>query len=504
MFGQEKNYVSVFINDAMVKMAHVRVHGNESRLMDVARLDLRSIEEAQRPKLIHDAIAGFQVKNPYAVCAVPSNIAITKNIEIPSLDPQEIKSIIDLQAGRHTPYSREEILIGYVNIGTFQRNYTKILLIIINRTVLKKQLDLLSESGMRVDRVSFIPEGMARFYARALKSKDGDAPVAVIDIGQGGTDFIVVFNRTVSMCRNIPVGLMNLIKEGPAAQEQLIAELVKSQEAYQNEDINALPETYLLTSDDAKIKDLLLPLQEKLKAPVKIVPYLDHVKASQPVMLKMVSEYNGDSFLDILGMLYAAEDMKVDLTPEEVRTQRAIEEKGREIVKSGTLAIILLALICGLFFSKIYFKSLFLNSLEKEYTQKRKMVVRLDRTAQKTRIIKDYINSRMVSLDIINEIYRLIPNEIYLQSILIDENGSVELIGTSESMSRVFNFVSALEESELFKSVKTKSTTAKKDRGKDVAAFELSFTLTSVKETEAAVSDEEKLEEKISTEEKKE
>ena len=44
-------------------------------------------------------------------------------------------------------------------------------------------------------------------------------------------------------------------------------------------------------------------------------------------------------------------------------------------------------------------------------------------------------------------------------------------------MSRVFNFVTALEEAELFKNVKTRSTTAKKDRGKDVAAFEITLKL---------------------------
>ncbi len=52
-------------------------------------------------------------------------------------------------------------------------------------------------------------------------------------------------------------------------------------------------------------------------------------------------------------------------------------------------------------------------------------------------------------------------------------------------MSRVFTLVGALEESQLFKSVKTNSTTAKKERGKDVAAFELVFKLESAKDEAA-------------------
>jgi len=83
----------------------------------------------------------------------------------------------------------------------------------------------------------------------------------------------------------------------------------------------------------------------------------------------------------------------------------------------------------------------------------------------------------MVGLEVVTTLYKLIPDEIYLESISLDENGNVEIIGVSETMSRVFNFVTALQESDLFKNVKTRSTSAKKERGKDVAAFNISFQL---------------------------
>ena len=87
------------------------------------------------------------------------------------------------------------------------------------------------------------------------------------------------------------------------------------------------------------------------------------------------------------------------------------------------------------------------------------------------------------------------PDEIYLQSILLGEEGRINIQGISESMSRVFNFVTALEESEYFKSVKTTSTTAKKDRGKDVAAFEIVFRLESTDDEEDEEMGEEMVEE---------
>jgi hypothetical protein len=49
-------------------------------------------------------------------------------------------------------------------------------------------------------------------------------------------------------------------------------------------------------------------------------------------------------------------------------------------------------------------------------------------------------------------------------------------------MSQVFSYVKSLDDSNMFKDAQTKSTSTKKDNGKDVAAFEIQFKLSSAKE----------------------
>lgn len=480
--NKDKEYIAVSLGEDVFKLAHLKVTAHTCSLIDVVKKDIRQVTEEDLPGTILSACAGMNVKKLRALFIVPPHIVTTKNIEIPSLDPAEIKSIIDLQAGRHTPYAREEILVGYVTIGIFQRNYTKVLLVIVNREVIKKHLTVLQAAGLKIEKVLFAPEGMAGFYAQALNVKEEDTPVGLIDVAYSHTNFIVEFNRTVATYRHIGSGMTHLIKEGAAAQEKILSEIIKSVEAYQNEDIHKMPETYYLTSDDAKIKELQPILQEKLKANVKIMPYLDHIQASQPTLLKIVSEFNDDSFLDTIAATATVDLVQVDLTPDEIKVQKSIEEKGRQVVTAGLFTIVFLVLICGIFLSKVYFRSLYLNKLKEEYTEKRKNVLALERLDKKTRIIKDYLNSRMVSLEVLRELYTLIPDEIYVQNVIMDQNGTIDLQGISESTSRIFEFNKALEDSKLFKGVKTKSTTAKKDRGKDVSAFELAFKLESAKD----------------------
>ncbi len=479
MFNKEKSYLGVSLSEDALKIVHLRVSSSEQKMLNVYRKNIQEVSEEELPKIIQIALSELNAKKTNPICVLPSNVITTNNIEIPSLDPAEIKSIIDLQAGRHTPYSREEILIGYITIGEFQRNYTQVLLIIVNRNVIKKQIDIFNKAGLKIQKVLFASEGMARFYCKILNLKPQDRPFGIVDIGKKATNFIVSFNHTAIMCRHIPIGMENLLKEGQESRDKLTAELVSSIESYQSEDINKIPDTYYLTSDDTKIKELEPLFREKFKANVKMMPYLDHVKADQPIMLKLVSEFDDDSFLDLIASVVSAGEVQIDLLPEEVKHQRAIEDQARQLVLSGSFAIVILLLICAIFLSKIYFHSIYLSKLTAEYEKKHADVDRLEKIAQNTRIIKEYVDSRMVSLDVLNELYRYIPDEIYLKSVLMDEDGIISIEGTSDTMSLVFNLVSSLEDSELFKGVKTKSTAAKKERGKDVAAFEITFRLES-------------------------
>lgn len=487
MLKKENNYVGVMLTEETLKVASLKISTSQKKIVQVIRRDIKDLEQSDLMTELTGVMKELNVKNPRVFCQIPLSMITTKNIEIPSLDPEEIKSIIDLQAGRHTPYSREEIIVGYITIGIFQRNYTKVLLLIVNRTAVLDQLNVLEASGVKVENVFFAPESMARFYAEALEVREEDAPVGIIDVDRFQSYFIVEFNRTVATCRLIPLGMHHLINEGDA-RERFIAEVLSSIEAYQNEDINQVPQKYILTSDDTKIKELKPLLEEKLNGKVEIMPYLERLEGPQPVMMRLASEYNENSFLDVIsGGLYAPE-LQVDLTPDEIKVQRSIEEKGRELIKAGIFSIVLLFLVIGIFFATLYSKGELLAELERIYARKHRQVVALDWIAQKTRIIKDYAGTRMTELNVIEELYLLTPDEIYLESISIDEAGTINIIGISRSMSRVFNFVTALEESRLFKAVQTNSTSEKQDRGEKVATFDITFRLESAKDPEPAES----------------
>jgi len=479
MWRNEKDFVVVSISEDLLKAAHLRGAAAHQTALGFVRESLEGVDEIGWTEKVQGVLQRFGVKNPKALCVIPSNIITTKNIEIPSLDEEEIRSIIDLQAGRHTPYSREEILIGYVSIGIFQRNYTKVLLVIANRDVVKKRLDACEAAGMRIEKVLFAPECVAAFYADLLGVQPDDSPVGIIDVTYNTTDFIIEHNQTVATSRNIPIGIRHLLENEAKAKKSLIGELLKSLEIYHSEDINKPLGRYMLTTDVPIVKQLQPDLQKQLNADIEIVPYSGKIAVAKDSP-DMTENMQDDSFAQLVSAAHLVhKNFQVDLMPDEIKNQRAIEEKGKQVIIAGLLTMILLVLVCGFFYVKIYFRNLYLEKLQREFAIKQYLVVQLDKIAHRTQIIKEFFASRMASLDVVNELYEIIPEEMYLQNIFMNEDGVINIQGVSESMSTVFDVVKALEDSPLFKSVKTRSTTAKKDRGKDAAAFDIVFKLES-------------------------
>ncbi len=466
--------------------------------------DVRGVADEEIAKIFKNLTGQLRLKKNLPVILVIAPGATTnKNIEIPSVDREEIKSIINLQAGRHTPYSREEILVDYINIGVFQRNYSKVLLVIINRNIIKKPLNLLTQVNLKLNQVLFAPEAIAHFYTGAFHLEKSAAPTGIIDIANTSTDFIIIFQGAAITCRSIPVGFDHLIKEGQAGADRLLGELKKSIEAYQGEDIEKPPQEYFLTTNHAKCQELLPLLKSFLKGDVSIGSYLPYVKINLAAG-KMAEESN-DSLLSVIASGRFAGNCRIDLVPEEVKMQRNIEAQGREVITSAILTVLIIVSLCIFFVNKIYFKSTILNHLKANYSSTHKEAEVLEQLSEKTRIVKDFMNSRLASLDVIKELYNLIPNEMYLNNITIDDKGTIVIQGTSESMSRVFGLVTALENSKMFKEAKTNSTSAKKERGKDVAAFEITFRLESAKDEgkgDEAPKDAKKAEEKTAKEEK--
>ena len=92
-------------------------------------------------------------------------------------------------------------------------------------------------------------------------------------------------------------------------------------------------------------------------------------------------------------------------------------------------------------------------------------------------IVKDRLTTEGILVRFIYEIHKAVSPDVYLASIRFDGKDHLVLRGRSKTMSEIFNFVSALEDSRCFQNVKTKYATKHKVKDKEVADFEIACPL---------------------------
>ena len=471
-----KDIVGLDFSADTLTISQLKGTGKSDRFVNLAQYPIAGAKESEIAQMIIKAFKDLNIRNPYVVNVVPLHLTITKNLEIPSLDVNEIKEIIDLQSGRQTPYAREEIIVDYINIGTYRQSYTKILLVIVTRSAIKRQFDVMEKAGLSIEKIIFAPEGVCRATYRNIKKELKDLPAVIVHIDTEFTDFIVSLKGMPIFTRNIPIGIKHLTSDEMKSQTKFMDELKSSLETYQSEDIDKAPQTLILTGATEKSEELEKLITDTLHMPVEPVPYFELIPLSdelskRPILSRSVSFFNTTASAMYEKM------MKVCLIPEEIKLKRVFEERAQELIKMSIYFICLLLIGGSFFVSRLYFKGQYLKRLNYQNALTSEEAGVLEHAMEKMRVVKHYLSKRGYVLEVMAAVYDVLPKEIMLSSIKMDNDRRLHLKGTARAMSNVFSFVSALEESECFSNVKTNYTTSRKQDDEDWADFGLSCML---------------------------
>jgi Tfp pilus assembly PilM family ATPase len=460
-----------FITEA-VKVARLKAAPSKKVVSELYYKDVRSLGEPDIVKTLKGFLDQSARREYTAIATVPANLVITKNIEIPSQDPKEIKDIINLQAGRLTPYSRDEVIIDYIHIGVFRQSYTKLLLVIVNKDIVQKQLALFSEAGINITKIVLSSEAIASLVYGHLKLEIQDSPFCVIHTDATLTDFGVFLKEKQIFLRSISIGSHHLLTDKEKYLNRFIEELKKSLDAYNLEDIESSPTHTVFTGAIDGLKDLEVMMLDAFRMPVRLLSVADFIPKADYIAKETLGPREV-SMLGVAAPLFKADAGGINLIPDEVKLRLSLEERGRQIIKTGAWAMTIFLFVCGIFLANIYFKTEFLQKLNAKFKLLNAEASQIEKDFSKVKIIRNYLSNRGRSLEILTQLYDLTPLEIALTNIRLKDNGSFSVRGEASAMSAVFIYVNDLEKSSCFKNVKTKYTSKRKDQDREIVDFEV-------------------------------
>ncbi len=409
------------------------------------------------------------------LCIISPKQYIFKNIDIPSTEKEEIAKIIDLQAGRFTPYMRDEIVIDFLCLDAPAQHYTSVLLFIVNRKIGERFPSIFEQAGLSLDRVIVASECMAMTYVNSLRGAVLQGALGGLHISEEYSELTVMEGKQVVFVRNIPIGAEALRNNPQQGKEDFLEELHKSIGAYADQGvgrpIQLISTTGLLEGLETLGDDLKLSGSTQAKE-IEVVSfdYRDFFNVSDPAM-RVVNQESKTSFFELFSVLAYASQAKVNLLLREVKIKRQVREGGRDIMSLGILIMAIFFLTTLIMGSNIYFKKLVNLKLKTASDQYGEEAKKLDSISTKNRIVKKLLESRGKELQILKIINGFVGDDLYFSQVNYDNEGQVTLTGTAGSMSRVFSFVTQLRDSNHFSSVETKETKSRKEGKQDVADF---------------------------------
>lgn len=434
-------------------------------------VDLKELSFEDGLSRIETVVDEMHLKSPRLVATIPASLAVTRNIEIPSRDPKEIREILSLQATRHTPYSRDEIIIDHIDLGAFKDVYTKVLFIIVPRKVVMKYSSLATRLQIPLEKIVFSPEAIAHACWKHLNILGEKPPLSVVHVGAVSSEFMVMDRGEVLFVRSIPVGARHFEAAREGYQARFIAELQKSLEAYKSENISDPPSKVFLGGALNGLGDLSDDVQEALNISTKLFADAQVLSLNTELKDKVAAENRPLLATAASGML--SREVTVDLSPEENKMKRSLEERSKQVIKAGILGMILLGLLCLWIGSHVFFRTAQLQQLNEKFEPIKKETVALEATYERVRTIKSHLAMKGKALETLVEISSLISEDLFLSEVKYEAEKRMGIKGSSYVKASIFNLVDAMESSELFKNVQTKYITGRIQDGVDVSDFEI-------------------------------
>ncbi|MEK7309604.1 MAG: pilus assembly protein PilM [Planctomycetota bacterium] len=480
MFGS-KDLLGIEIGGQYLKIIHLN---NKQEILNWVSTDIRTLNDDGIVDFIRNYLREKNIKTVDVINPVPARYTISKNIELPSTNPAEIKQIIKLQAGHHSPYSPEEIVIDYIPIGVFRGGYTRIFLIIVNRDNVKRNFDIIERSGLRLKKMVLSLETMVLWY----KDRSPSNSLGILHLDADNTDFLVIKEQKPIFLRNIPVGVEQLLYDRDKYVPQLLEEINHSLEAYQTEQMESLSKI-VACGATSKAAEFLRQIPEKSNITVDIEDNLEGLKLA-PGAPDIKGAASDLSVIGLAAGVVKYNKTHLDLTPEEVKLRESVAEKSRDIIWLGTLMFFILILFLSIFAQKIWMKNRMVKVLESESQKYQKEAAGLKGTKRKIGLVKTHFLRRNFALDALTEIHKCMTPEIYLTRLLIDDQQNsgrdqqnttrFVLHGTANTTADVHQMADRLGKSDYFKDVKAPPTTPRTEINRDtrikreVVDFEIS------------------------------
>lgn len=466
-----KNIISVIeFTDGYVRFVQAKPGGAKPNIVycDRKPLDFHSDEESIR--VLAELTRSKSIEPEKTFLVIPRRFVIIKQLRLPSQNSQELRKMISLQLVNQIPYSVDEVIYDYQLFSKDKEGYSRVLAVIVNKDVTSRYLKILKSAGIKSARMTMSSFGVLHWYANISQSKPGNAEAEMlVNMDAMHSEICFVQDGNLLFSRSVNYGERDLNGEG---LHGLINEIKSTQAAYHHEKmgpdvkrthiISLMKEAELLQAEIGQS----LNLYADITSPFEGVSIKDGIK-------KHAQKNTGWSVAVCAGVCISKPKDFINLTPQEIHEDKQQSVRKRLWVMFGLLFVLSLV-SAGIYFSIDNHRlKKELALLEKRNESYAPHIKKAQQQQAFIEALKAELQGRVSVTGIIDELYKLTPEDISFRSLLLDERGSLTIQGYSQTSSAVNNFQQKLVGSDIFSEVNLQFATKRRIFNMDVTDFKI-------------------------------
>lgn len=415
---------------------------------------------------VNKIIAKAGRKKVHDVTVVLSRNKITvRNIDLPSHDPREIEQMLGLHVIRQVPYSKEEIIWGYQNLGFDGVSSSHILLAIAHRDILRKIFNAFAPLKILPERMLFSSPGVIRYIHDSLKDKTILQQASlVLDIDYNYSDLMLIdAQQKLRLSVVISRGAEQLKSE--EEKGKFAAELKQALPALRNDLSQASTTQIFLTGAAGNMDNFEAYLGKEINLTTHCIRNKDTDNFG--VISKEVS------FTAILGFAYQQKEGGICFALPEAQIKKEMRLKIQQLLILGVCLAYIFIMLGLIVFSKFSLRQSYRDKLKTQINQLKAKNDDLTDLVQKVAMVKQYTDTKQSALNYIYELTRVCPDTITLTNFSWERQKSMLIRGYAYRMQDIFSFVNVLENSTMFKGMQARSTRRRKIKDNEVVDFEI-------------------------------
>jgi len=341
---------------------------------------------------------------------LPRHEAAARILELPSQDAEEIRGMVHLSAEEIVPFPLNELLTSYTILESLPGGVSRVLAVVVKKSVVESTLDVISSAGLRVEQVLLSTASILT----ALQTESLPAATAVLHVVPDGFEIAVLREGTLVFSR----GLGQTVATGSEVLasesiEDLVAECRASLGSYRRD-----------SADGGAVAEIRLSATGV--DPSTLAPALE-AATSIPVRLA------GD--LVSTGSLASAlgdRRFHIALLPEAELKRRAAAGMRNTAMRLGIAAAVALAATLGVYFEVVVQRSAYIEELDARAEQLRPIARTLLTKRQQLRMIEDRVDRTLSPLRLVAEVAEIAPQDgMNINRVKFDREDSMVVTGSA-------------------------------------------------------------------------